>query len=39
MSWRAAVVVTILVIDAIRSIVSGVIGSSAAAERLPAAPS
>ncbi len=38
-SWRAAVVVTILVIDAIRIIVSGVIGSSAAAERLPAAPS
>jgi hypothetical protein len=33
------VVVTILVIDAIRIIVSGVIESSAAAERLPAAPS
>jgi len=39
MSWRAAVVVIILVIDAMRIIVSGVIGSFAAAERLPATPS
>ena len=38
-SWSAATVVTIFVIDAMRNIVSGVIGSSAPASRTPAAPS
>ncbi len=38
-SWSAAVVVTIFVIDAIRSIVSAVMGSSDSTERTPAAPS
>src|SRR5580704_5041473 len=38
-SWSAAVVVTILVIDAIRIIVSAVIGSLSPAERTPADPS